>query len=237
MERALAEVAKEAAVPRDAAEAKPPRPITDRRALNQGREAYTGACASCHGATGDGRGLFGQAMYPDATDLRSHETQEKSDGELFWIIKNGYSFGGMPSFAGRFSDEALWTLVGYTRALAAPGGPSAAPLAIPTPTADDLAFADPHAADPLQRGAAVYAAQACGDCHGPRGNAPGDLAIDPSRKGLASLQTFRDTLAKPDAGMPRYSSQEISDKEQEDLYAFLQTFAPARRAQRPAGSS
>ena len=67
IERAVAEVTKELAIPSEAAALQPPRALDDRRTISQGRQAYTGSCASCHGATGDGRGLFGAALYPDAS--------------------------------------------------------------------------------------------------------------------------------------------------------------------------
>ncbi len=61
-----------------------PNPVAnDRRALLAGREAYTGSCAVCHGATGDGRGIFGTSSYPNATDLRSPEAANKSDAQMF----------------------------------------------------------------------------------------------------------------------------------------------------------
>lgn len=64
------------------------------RAIDAGRYLYTGSCASCHGANGDGKGVFGQDTYPPATDLTSAEAKAKSDAELFWITKNGLSFTG-----------------------------------------------------------------------------------------------------------------------------------------------
>ncbi len=77
------------------------------RAQAAGRLAYTGSCSICHGVNGDGKGAFGQAIYPPATDLRAHDTQEKSDAELFWIIKNGLSFAGMPGFGQQYNDQAI----------------------------------------------------------------------------------------------------------------------------------
>ena len=71
----------------------------DRRALVVGRNAFTGSCAQCHGLTGDGKGEFGRATFPPATDLRSDDTQEKSDAQLFWIVKNGLSFTGMREYS------------------------------------------------------------------------------------------------------------------------------------------
>jgi mono/diheme cytochrome c family protein len=229
-ERIVAEAVKELTIPRDAASAQAPKDLTDRRALNQGREAYTGACASCHGATGDGKGLFGQALYPDATNLLERDTQEKSDGQLFWIIKNGLSFGGMPAFGNMYPDDTIWSMVGYVRALSQ--NPTAArPLAIPSPTTDDLAFADPHGQDATARGAATFMAKGCVGCHGPRGNAPGDLTIGPDRDSMASVDTFKAQLQKPDAAMPIYYPNHVSDQDIQDLYAYVQTFnrRPPRR--------
>jgi mono/diheme cytochrome c family protein len=93
---------------------------SDRRALSAGRDAYTGSCGVCHGATGDGRGVFGTSSYPNATDLRSHDAVEKSDAQLYWIIQNGLNFTGMPGFRDQYSDQDIWPLVTYIRALQDP---------------------------------------------------------------------------------------------------------------------
>jgi mono/diheme cytochrome c family protein len=92
----------------------------DRRALAAGRDAYTGSCSVCHGANGDGRGVLGTSSYPNATDLRSHDAVEKSDAQLFWIIKNGLNFTGMPGFADQYSDQDIWSMVTFIRALQDP---------------------------------------------------------------------------------------------------------------------
>jgi mono/diheme cytochrome c family protein len=224
-ERAMAEVVKEIAIPGDAASLQPPGPLNERRTLNVGRQAYTGSCATCHGATGDGKGAFGTALYPDATDLRAADTQEKKDGELFWIIKNGLSFGGMPAFGELHPDETIWAIVGYIRGLAE--NPQAnAPLRVPTPSPDDLAFADPHSPDPLARGAAVFMAKGCAGCHGPHGNAPGNTTIGPDRESMASVEALKAQLHTPDPPMPIFYPHRITDQEIQDVYAYVRTFAP-----------
>jgi len=57
-------------------------------------------------------------MYPRAAQLASHEVQQYSDRELFWIVKNGIRLSGMPAFAKVESDEHIWNLVHYVRTLA-----------------------------------------------------------------------------------------------------------------------
>ncbi|MDQ6672545.1 MAG: c-type cytochrome [Chloroflexota bacterium] len=96
------------------------------RAVAAGRDAYTGSCSVCHGGSGDGRGVFGTSSYPNASDLTSHDAAEKSDGEMFWIIKNGLSFTGMPGFAEQYADQEIWSMVTYVRVLQDPrSGPGA----------------------------------------------------------------------------------------------------------------
>jgi mono/diheme cytochrome c family protein len=190
------------------------------RALEAGRAAYTGACSVCHGANGDGSGAFGQAIYPPATDLRAHDTQEKTDAQLFWIIKNGLSFAGMPGFGNQFSDQDIWNLVTYTRSLASPN--AARPVvAVPTPTAEQLGMANPNG-DATQRGAAVYFASGCNLCHGAVGDAPGELGL---RGGGREAQ---EAVRRGRRGMPAYDQTQISDAQLADLIAYMNTFRGVR---------
>jgi mono/diheme cytochrome c family protein len=189
------------------------------RAIQAGREAYTGSCAICHGANGDGAGALGQALYPPATDLRGHDTQEKSDAQLFWIIKNGLSFAGMPGFASQYKDQDIWALVAYTRSL---GGGGSAALPVPTATGAQLAVADP-AGDPAARGSAVYFAQGCQNCHGAVGNAPGELGLRANER--EAVQAIRNGRS----GMPAYQPALLPDPALNDLLAYLNTFGGTPR--------
>lgn len=189
------------------------------RALEAGRAAYIGACAVCHGATGDGAGIFGKSIYPPATDLRAHDTQDKSDAQLFWIIKNGLSFAGMPGFGEQFGDQDIWTLVTYTRSLSKPAA-SGQTVDVPAPTNDQLALANPQG-DAVGRGAAVYFASGCHLCHGAVGNAPGELRLRGAREAEEAIRRGR-------RGMPRYLPSQISDAQMEDLVAYMDTFTAVR---------
>lgn len=188
------------------------------RVMETGRAAYTGSCAICHGAAGDGKGLFGEGLYPNATDLRGHDTQEKSDAELFWIIKNGISFVGMPGFANHYDDQTLWALVTYTRALGSANPPAAEQ--IPAPTTAQLAVADPTGSQEA-RGAAVYFAQGCNLCHG----VPGETT---SRYRLGGGRETDEAVREGRRGMPAYDRSQISDQELQDLIAYIRSI-PSQR--------
>jgi hypothetical protein len=53
-------------------------------------------CAVCHSNNGSGVAEMGKHMYPPAPDMRQPDTQNLSDGELFYIIQNGIHITGMP---------------------------------------------------------------------------------------------------------------------------------------------
>jgi mono/diheme cytochrome c family protein len=186
----------------------------DTRALATGRVEYTGSCAVCHGARGDGRGVFGPTTYPDATDFTTEAAKGKTDAQLFWIVKNGLGFTGMPAFGGQYKDADIWAMVAYIRHLQRG---SASALAIPEPTLAQLAAADPSVSRQT-RGAAIYFALGCHLCHGPEGDAPGDLSI----RGRIETEIVR---RGSDRGMPAYGTAQISDADLADLEAYLLRFA------------
>lgn len=64
-------------------------------------------------------------MYPRAADLTSKDVQSYCDRELFWIIKDGMRWSGMPAFAKAESDERIGDLVLYLRTLPETAKPKA----------------------------------------------------------------------------------------------------------------
>ncbi len=87
-------------------------------ARQTGLAHYADHCAVCHGNDGSGQTDFGRGLFPPPPDLRA-ETQELTDGELFYIIENGIRFTGMPAFGtGTPEGEAdSWKLVHFIRHL------------------------------------------------------------------------------------------------------------------------
>lgn len=89
--------------------------------LAEGRAHWADHCATCHANNGSGQTEMGQNLYPPAPDMRKRETQDLTDGELFYIIENGVRFSGMPAW-GSDSDHdktASWKLVRLIRHLPA----------------------------------------------------------------------------------------------------------------------
>lgn len=83
--------------------------------IAEARDHYADHCAICHGNDGSGETMINEGLYPPAPDLRKADTQEMSDGEIFFTIKNGIRFTGMPGWGGE--DEDNWKLVLFIRHL------------------------------------------------------------------------------------------------------------------------
>jgi mono/diheme cytochrome c family protein len=87
--------------------------------LSDARSHFADHCASCHGNDGKGETEIGRNLYPRAPDMTHRETQALSDGELFFIIKNGVRLTGMPAWGKDTAedDRASWQLVRFLRHL------------------------------------------------------------------------------------------------------------------------
>ena len=85
----------------------------------ESRAHFADHCASCHANDGSGNTEIGRNLFPKAPDMRLAATQDKSDGELYWIIENGIRLTGMPAWGkGGDDDVDSWKLVHFVRRLA-----------------------------------------------------------------------------------------------------------------------
>ena len=89
-------------------------------AIAAGGHLYQNNCAQCHGADGNGR-----ASRPA---VRSPRVTAATDGELFWLLKNGQPFRGMPARV-TLPEPQRWQIVAYLRSIqpqqpAEPGAPA-----------------------------------------------------------------------------------------------------------------
>jgi mono/diheme cytochrome c family protein len=91
---------------------KNPTPPTP-QSLDNGRKYYQINCAVCHGASGAGNGPAVKYGIP-APDLLLPTTQNRTDGYIFGMIRNGR--GLMPTYD-RIEYMDRWDVVNYIRAL------------------------------------------------------------------------------------------------------------------------
>lgn len=116
VEAFLARHARKIATPSGAKELRNPYQPTA-GTLAEAREHFSEHCALCHGNDGRGNTIIGRNLYPKAPDMRDHDTQKLTDGELFYVISNGVRFTGMPAWGDEDSPEEIWKLVDFIRHL------------------------------------------------------------------------------------------------------------------------
>lgn len=87
--------------------------------LAEARRHFAEHCSVCHGDDGRGKTDMGPNFYPAVPDLTSGEIQSLSDGELYYAIREGVRFSGMPAWGshGEEGDSANWKLVHFIRHL------------------------------------------------------------------------------------------------------------------------
>ena len=81
-------------------------------------DAQPTACKVCHGVTGNGMGMMAPGLNPAPRNFTCAETmQDISDGQMFWVIKNGSRKTGMPAYP-ELTEQQVWMLVLHLRRLA-----------------------------------------------------------------------------------------------------------------------
>jgi len=118
LEQWVARRARTLAVPKDARSIKNPVPDSP-QVQADARAHWADHCAACHANNGRGDVEMGKHMYPPAPDMRLPETQQMTDGELFFVIQNGIRMTGMPAWGSgtHHDEEDSWKLVRFIRHL------------------------------------------------------------------------------------------------------------------------
>ena len=121
LERAMARAVRNIGIPRSAKNEKNPLTATA-DLLAEAREDFVNRCANCHGNNGTLASNIGKNLYPKAPDLSAPATQNLTDGEIHYIIKNGVRLTGMPAWSNPHiaqDDTYAWKLVLFVRNIAA----------------------------------------------------------------------------------------------------------------------
>ena len=88
---------------------------TDAEAVGRGLAHYKENCLPCHGAPGVKEAEFSEGMNPMVPGMDSPVVQGASDGQLFWIVKNGIRMSGMPAFGRNHTDAEIGDILAFVR--------------------------------------------------------------------------------------------------------------------------
>jgi len=94
--------------------------------VKQGKALYDGkgGCFNCHGKEGGGNGPLAAQLNPSPRNFQHHGFwRHRTEGEIFWVIKNGSVGTAMVGFGGQLTDEEIWSIIQYARSFAGEHGP------------------------------------------------------------------------------------------------------------------
>ena len=94
--------------------------------VEHGKALYNGkgTCFNCHGTSGQGDGPAAMGLDPSPRNFLHHGFwRHRTEGEIFWVIKNGSVGTAMMGFAGSLTDEDIWAIIQYERSFAGDRGP------------------------------------------------------------------------------------------------------------------
>jgi mono/diheme cytochrome c family protein len=120
VEISVARALRHVAIPKlDRTDENPWKDVATPDVMKDAREHFADHCAQCHANDGSGNTAMGKNLYPRAPDMRLPATQNLSDGELYYIIRNGVPLTGMPAWGEPHidQDDESWQLVLFIRHL------------------------------------------------------------------------------------------------------------------------
>jgi len=191
--------------------------LDDPALVRWGAGHFASGCAPCHGAPGDLRNPITLHMLPEPPDL-ADRVPLWSAAELFWIVKHGIKYAGMPAWVAQERDDEVWAVVAFLQRL-----PGMTPeryrglAAVPSGAAQDARAL-------AASGDARASLTACARCHGYRGEgAPGAprLAGQDERYLFEALQRYG--LGTRPSGIMQPVAAELDEAEMHELAAYYAT--------------
>jgi cytochrome c553 len=210
-----------------------PPPLDDADLIRLGAAHYYAGCAYCHGAPGLAMTPVAQHMLPAPPDLTSHVSLW-TDQELFWLVKHGLKYTGMPGWPVQDRDDEVWAVVAFLRQM-----PD-----MTQQTYRDLALAEveaePQGGEEIARGNAPDAVSACARCHGDEAGPPKSELVpvlhgQPREMLENALRAY--LSGERSSGIMQTAASGLSSDEVAELAVYYAGLEPPRRTIDTAGLS
>jgi len=183
-----------------------PETVRDDTALVSAAGHFRQACQVCHGAPGAPPSPAMQAATPPAPNL-AETAARYSDRELFWIVRHGVKYTGMPAWPQGARDDEIRRMVGFIRRL-------------PTMSALEYRTLTPSAAASDPQGALA----GCTGCHGGDGMGRGqpDIPVLAGQKADYLARSLRQHAAgQGDSAVMQVAAAGLSEPEIKAAAAFF----------------
>lgn len=87
-------------------------PLDDEGMVRLGASHYEGGCAPCHSRPGEEIDPIVRGMLPPPPDLRTIGERRPPE-EIFWIVKHGMKYTGMPAWPSSQRDDEVWAVTAF----------------------------------------------------------------------------------------------------------------------------
>jgi cytochrome c553 len=194
--------------------------------IRLGAAHFHRGCAFCHGAPDIPVNPIAKRMLPSPPDLAVAMRPWK-DRELFWIVKHGFKYTGMPGWVAIERDDEIWAVVAFLKTLPTLDADGYRYLALgklrlSTHTGSELATAESN----------PEAVSACARCHGAEGELPmSDLVPvlhgQPSEYLLSALKAYAEGKRRSGIMQPLAADLRVEDmRHLADYYAEMTPPSP-----------
>jgi len=208
-----------------------PPPLDGEDLWRLGGAHFHSGCAYCHGAPGVSISSVPRSMLPPPPDLAT-SMRSWRDRELFWIVKHGIKYTGMPAWVAQQRDDEVWAVVAFLRRL---------------PNLDPTAYRDIALGGmriPPQSGRQIAttettteAAGACARCHGADQRGPNSRLVpilhgQPVEFLISALEGY--ASARRASGIMQPVATDLSPENLKQVASYYAGLTPpAARADRP----
>lgn len=211
-----------------------PPPLDDPDRISLGAAHFHAGCAYCHGAPDAPISPIARGMLPTPPDLRDR-VHEWRDQDLFWIVRHGIKYAGMPAWPADGRDDEVWSVVAFLRRL---------------PTLDAAGYralalgpvrVEPQGGREIATGVtAADAVGACARCHGAEGEGPPSALVprlhgQPAPMIARALEDY--AAGHRRSGIMQPAASGLSPRAIADLAAYYSALVPLPPApSAPAGA-
>ncbi len=140
--------------------------LDDPDLVRLGAGHFHAGCAYCHGSPGTPISPIAKQMLPSPPEL-SKAANDWEPKELFWIVKHGLKYTGMPGWVALERDDEVWAVVAFLRKLPSLDVTSYRNLAL-----GGVSLAAQSGLEIATAQSAYEVVGACARCHGAEGQGP-----------------------------------------------------------------
>jgi cytochrome c553 len=140
--------------------------LDDLNMIRLGAAHFHRGCAFCHGAPGIPVNPIAKHMLPSPPDL-AVSMRPWQPRELFWIVKHGFKYTGMPGWVAIEREDEIWAVVAFLTRVQALDADGYRALAL-----GNVHLAEQSGAELATLESNPKASSACARCHGAEGQPP-----------------------------------------------------------------